>query len=72
MDLQKAIQDLYEEKARIDSVIASLEKYLKQHGPNGAKRKRGRKSMSEDERKEVSERMRTYWAARRAEKKATS
>ena len=70
MDLQKAIQDLYEEKARIDS--ASLEKYLKQHGPDSVKRKRGRKSMSEDERKEVSERMRSYWAARRAEKKATS
>lgn len=65
MDLQKAIRDLYEEKARIDGVIASLELYLQRNGSVTAKRKRGRKSMGPEERQEVSARMRSYWAARR-------
>jgi len=59
MDLQKAIRDLYEEKERIDGVIASLEQYLRT--------KRGRKSMGPEERQEVSARMRSYWASRRTE-----
>ena len=67
MDLQKAIRDLYEEKERIDGVIASLELYLKTKGAVVAKRKRGRKSMGSAERQEVSERMRNYWAARRTQ-----
>jgi hypothetical protein len=65
MDLQKAIRDLYEEKARIDGVIASLEQYLRTNGAVTAKRKRGRKSMGAEERQEVSARMRSYWASRR-------
>lgn len=67
MDLQKAIRDLYEEKERIDGVIASLEQYLRTNGNVEAKRKRGRKSMGPAERQEVSARMRSYWAARRTE-----
>lgn len=67
MDLQKAIRDLYEEKERIDGVIASLEQYLRTNGNVPAKRKRGRKSMGPEERQEVSARMRSYWAARRTE-----
>lgn len=63
MDLQKAIQELYEEKVKIDEVIASLEAYL---GANrGVVRRRGRKSMGSDERLEVSQRMKKYWASRR-------
>lgn len=67
MDLQKAIRDLYEEKERLDGVIASLEQYLKTNGAGAVKRKRGRKSMGPEERQEVSARMRSYWASRRAE-----
>jgi hypothetical protein len=66
MDLYKAIRDLHEEKRRLDRVIETLEGVVK----NGAKvavptRRRGRKNMSAEERKVVSERMRKYWAARR-------
>lgn len=66
MDLQKAIRELYEEKERIEGVIASLEQYLRTNGAVVVtKRKRGRKSMSPEERREVSARMRNYWASRR-------
>jgi len=67
MDLQKAIRELYEEKERIDGVIASLEMYLRTNGASAVKRKRGRKSMGPEERQEVSARMRNYWASRRGE-----
>jgi hypothetical protein len=72
MDLNKAIRDLYAEKERLERVIASLEDLQKQP-PGGAAHKpkapsrRGRKSMSPAERREVSERMRKYWARRREE-----
>jgi len=69
MDLYKAIQELYAEKEKLERVIASLEELQRTAGalpvlPRPAKR-RGRKSMSANERQEVSERMRKYWAGRR-------
>ena len=69
MDLYKAIQDLYAEKEKLERVIASLEELQKAAGsrpvvPKPASR-RGRKSMSSQERSEVSERMKKYWASRR-------
>ena len=69
MDLYKAIQDLYKEKEKLERVIASLEELQRAGGsvpemPKAVKR-RGRKSMNSTERKEVSERMRKYWASRR-------
>ena len=69
MDLYKAIQELYAEKEKLERVIASLEELQRNAGalpepPKPAKR-RGRKSMNVDERQEVSERMRKYWANRR-------
>ena len=70
MDLYKAIQDLYAEKEKLERVIASLEELQRTAGSvpvlfaKPAKR-RGRKSMSSEERQEVSERMRKYWATRR-------
>lgn len=67
LDLQKAIRELYEEKERIDGVIASLEQYLRTNVSGVSKRKRGRKSMGPEERQEVSARMRSYWAGRRTE-----
>ena len=68
MDLREALQQLYDEKRRIEIVIASLEELLRANeaDPEPAPRgKRGRKSMSAEERQEVSERMKKYWANRR-------
>ena len=71
MDLYKAIRDLYAEKEKLERVIASLEELQRtaEAGPalpQGSKR-RGRKSMSSAERREVSARMKKYWAGRRNE-----
>ncbi|MCC6859039.1 MAG: hypothetical protein IT158_10780 [Bryobacterales bacterium] len=63
MDLYKSIRELYEQKKRLDVVIASLEE-LQKTGAEEPKR-RGRKQMDAQARQEVSERMRRYWAARR-------
>jgi len=70
MDLYKAIQDLYAEKEKLERVIASLEELQLTAGavpilPPKLSKRRGRKSMSSEERQEVSERMRKYWADRR-------
>lgn len=69
MDLYKAIQDLYAEKEKLERVIASLEELQKTAEPLPEVLKtagrRGRKSMSSKERKEVSERMKKYWESRR-------
>lgn len=69
MDLYKAIRQLYEERARLDRVIASLEELEKAGGepkaPPEPPKRRGRKAMSDEERRQVSERMKQYWAARR-------
>jgi hypothetical protein len=75
MDLYKAINELLEEKQRLDEVIARMEMLVsaRAHARSGATgpiavpspRKRGRKGMSEEERAEVSRRMKEYWAKRR-------
>jgi hypothetical protein len=67
MDLSKIIAELYEEKVRLERVIASLE----QLGDTDlqvsiSSNRRGRKFMSPEERLVVSERMRRYWAGRKA------
>jgi hypothetical protein len=72
MDLYKAVQELYAEKARLERVIASLEELQRSAGAvpaltEGVKR-RGRKFMDPKERQEVSDRMKKYWAARRKER----
>jgi DNA-binding SARP family transcriptional activator len=69
MDLYKAIQDLYAEKEKLERVIAALEELQRTAealpiAPKSTSR-RGRKSMSPEERQEVSERMKNYWAGRR-------
>jgi len=68
MNINKAIRELYQEKKRLDHVIASLEEMQR----NGAlleavppSKRRGRKSMDGPARQEVSQRMKRYWAARR-------
>jgi len=70
MDLYRALQDLYAEKEKLERAIESLEqlqraKRVSSDVPAPNKR-RGRKSMSPEEREEVSERMKRYWAARRS------
>ena len=69
-DLLGAIRYLYAEKAKLDDVIASLQELQHHAGgeiPPLSRRpgRRGRKSMSADEREQVSTRMREYWAAKR-------
>jgi hypothetical protein len=74
MDLYKVIQDLYAEKERLQRVIASLEDVQGAVGrdippmPKSGKR-RGRKSMSDEERQIVSVRMKKYWSVRRHAKR---
>ena len=63
MDIYKTIHDLIQEKKRLDAVIASLE--TRSNTGLRGKSRRGRKSMSADERVAVSQRMAAYWAARR-------
>jgi hypothetical protein len=66
MDLQKTIEFLRGEIARLERVVASLEEL--RDGVTGSPlqmKRGGRKSMSAKERQEVAERMRRYWAGRR-------
>jgi hypothetical protein len=79
MDLYKAIRVLYAEKSRLEAAIASLEELLASKGGAASaqldelgKKRRGRKSMSAEERREVSQRMTKYWAQRRAGKLKTA
>ena len=69
MDLTKTIQDLYAEKEKLERVIASLEELQRAADANShvmsQSKRRGRKSMGSQERQEVSERMKKYWASRR-------
>jgi hypothetical protein len=67
MDLHKYLHELYLEKKNLDRAIAALEaKQKRSVSPSRPARRRGRKSMSAEERQEVSRRMATYWAAKRA------
>lgn len=68
MDILKALRELYLEKSRLDRLIAICESKIKEQDRRLSRSKRGRKSMSMDERKVVSERMRNYWASRREKK----
>ena len=77
MDLTGAIRSLRAEVEKIDRIIAALETLAPAAGvaeaTEGAApappRKRGRKGMSPEERQEVAERMRRYWAGRRGQEK---
>jgi hypothetical protein len=69
MDLYRIIGELVEERNRVQRIIESLEAMddvpSKPVRVNPAGR--GRKSMDRAARRKVSERMKTYWAKRRAE-----
>ncbi len=70
MDVFEAIRELREERSRLDALIAILEARLEVERRKATGKKspgrRGRKAMSAAERLRVSERMRRYWAERRA------
>ncbi len=69
MDVIKTLRGLYQEKHRLDAAIAILEGRL-QKKPTRATGRRGRKSMSPEEREAASVRMRRYWEKRRREQKS--
>jgi hypothetical protein len=64
MDFWEALAELHKERERLSVVIRNLESLMqgKEVGPIS---RRGRKGMSAEERSQVSERMRKYWAERR-------
>ncbi len=59
MNLYKAIRELYEEKKRLDQVIASLEE-LQRKPEESTQKRRGRRRMDQQARAEVSSRMKSY------------
>jgi len=67
MDLYRIIGDLVEERDRLQRIIESLEAMGETAGKPIRARPvgRGRKSMDDKARKEVSARMKLYWAKRR-------
>jgi hypothetical protein len=71
MDLKALLRKLYTERETIERAIASLEPLLvSDRGEATALaeftgNRRGRKSMGQKERREVSKRMKQYWAKRR-------
>jgi len=69
MDVHKTLRELYEEKRRLDEAIDRLERRLLGVAGKKAPGRRGRKTMGDAERAEVSRRMRAYWEARRAQRK---
>ncbi len=68
MNLEKVIHRLRQERAKLDEMIASFERLREVAATVREKRppkRRGRTFMNEEERREVSVRMKKYWAARR-------
>ena len=66
-DLSETIRRLYIEKETLERAISALEALQASTTgmARGAGSKRGRKSMNSEERREVSLRMKKYWASRR-------
>jgi hypothetical protein len=73
MDLRSILRDLYAEKKRLDKAIALLEEVHDSHSTQSPAastdttqtppvRRRGRKSMGNAEREQVSKRMKAYWS----------
>jgi len=74
MDLTKTLAGLYVEKGKVELAIAACEDLFSARGGSlpviPKVERRGRKSMGGEERKQVSKRMKRYWAKRRAEREA--
>jgi hypothetical protein len=69
MDLYRIISELVQERNRIQRIIESLENASAGDRPSIPRKRRGRKTMDRAARNEVSERMKRYWAKRRAGQK---
>ena len=67
MDLQETIRQLEIQKRKVEHVIAELEQLQGKEGGVSSNR-RGRKSMGSEERQQVSERVKRYWANRREQR----
>lgn len=76
MDLSRTIQELHAERKRIVELISAVEEvqryYTSLPRQKEIVRGRGRKSMGAAERQRVSERMKKYWAGRRAAREGQS
>ena len=68
MDIVEIIRQLRTEKERLDRTIASLEAVWEAQSGLPPKNRKGRKNMPASERKDVSRRMKEYWAAWRKQK----
>ncbi|HVW86058.1 MAG TPA: hypothetical protein VHB50_15320 [Bryobacteraceae bacterium] len=68
MDLYQVIRALLEERKRLDNLIQALEDVARTGGVGRSSSRRGRKFMDGPARREVSERMKRYWAKRREER----
>lgn len=72
MDFESLLKNLIRQKELLDRAIALLEDWA---APTGGfrleKSRRGRKAMGPEERKEVSRRMKKYWASRRPKRPNT-
>ena len=70
MDLQETIRQLKIQKRKVELAIAELEQL--QGSDSGSSvvmvNRRGRKSMGSEERQQVSDRMKRYWANRREQR----
>lgn len=76
MDIQRTINELRNQALQLEYAIRMLEKLAQGTIPAselekamGRRSNRGRKSMGPEERKEVSRRMKAYWASQRRDKK---
>jgi len=73
MDLAKTIQELRSRKELLERAIAKLEQL---QGPGSGVsillKRRGRKSMGPEERQNVSDRSKLYWAKRRQQRESDS
>ena len=68
MDYQRILQELHDQRAKLDRAIQQLESLAAGSSAARGPKRRGRKSMGAEERKIVSDRMKRYWAARRKQK----
>ncbi len=66
MDLYRIIHELHVEREKLDHAIAFLEELQRTESAAAKEKRRGRKAMNASARKQVSERMKKYWAERRA------
>ncbi|HWD99658.1 MAG TPA: hypothetical protein VG345_11490 [Bryobacteraceae bacterium] len=67
-DLYRIIRELVDERDKLDRIITSIEQMiLSGDASEPILKRRGRKSMDPAARKQVSERMKRYWAQRRTE-----